>query len=193
MLYAVAGALAFVLLCVVDLLYLRGFQVGKALVFCAASLLFLAGIIGSVGFSPRFPTPPALRVLGWALGAAALTLAVVALVVEVPTFTLYLTAGRDRRLVTTGMYAVTRHPGVLWFSLLLLSLVLITGSRVLAAATPLWIALDVGHVAWQERQYLVKVYGEEYRRYQAEVPMLLPTASSIRRGVESRRSKKEET
>jgi protein-S-isoprenylcysteine O-methyltransferase Ste14 len=193
MLYVFAGALAFVLLCAADLLFLRGTVVGKAAAFSAASASFVFGFAGSITMSRPLGLPHALRAAGWVLGAVTFLLVVFSLVVEVPTLYLYLTSGRERKLVTTGFYAMSRHPGVVWFSLFMVSLAAATDARTLAIATPVWIAMDVLHVTWQERVYLVRVYGDEYRRYQAEVPMLIPRLASIRRGIESLRRKTEAT
>jgi protein-S-isoprenylcysteine O-methyltransferase Ste14 len=191
--YVCSGALAFVLLCAADLLFLRGVVAAKAVAFCAASASFLFGLVGCAAASPRLGLAGSVRAAGWALGALTLSLVVFSLIVEIPTFYLYLTSGSERRLITSGFYAMTRHPGVVWFSLLLVSLVGATDARGLAIATPVWIAMDVVHVAWQERIYLVRVYGDEYRRYQAEVPMLIPRWASIRRGIDGLRRKREAT
>jgi protein-S-isoprenylcysteine O-methyltransferase Ste14 len=193
MVYVCAGALAFVMLCAADLLFLRGSVAGKAAAFCVASASFLFGLVGSVTTSPRWGSPGVLRAAGWVLGAITFLLVVFSLVIEVPTLYLYLTSGRERKLVTTGFYAMSRHPGVVWFSLFMVFLAAATDARTLAIATPVWIAMDVLHVRWQEQVYLVRVYGDEYRRYQAEVPMLIPRLAGIRRGLESLRRKTEAT
>ena len=84
------------------------------------------------------------------------------------------------RLVTEGTYALCRHPGVLWLAGLLAGVFLASGSLWMLAALPLWVGLDVLYVVLQEKLYFVRIFGAEYRDYQREVPMLVPTSRSIR-------------
>lgn len=192
MIYLLCGSAAFLLLGAADALRLRGRTAAKRATFASAALLMLAGLTGGALSAPRLVMPPALRVAGWALGAASLVLVILALVVELPTFRLYLGPAGEQGLVTTGLYAMARHPGVPCFAAFLVSLVLVTGSVTLAAATPVWVALDVAHVVWQERVYLLPVYGDDYRHYQRAVPMLFPTPATFRRGLATFRGAVEE-
>lgn len=185
MIFVLVGAAAFPLLSCADAFVLRRSAAGKTAAFCLAAALAVCGIVGCIVVSPFLEIPMALRIAGGALGVASLALVTLALLVAVPSLRLYAGSDREQRLITSGLYAMSRHPGVPALGAFLVSLVLLTGSRMLAIATPVWIVLDVGHVIWQERFYLLRVYGEDYRRYQAEVPMLLPTASSFKRGCTS--------
>jgi protein-S-isoprenylcysteine O-methyltransferase Ste14 len=185
LIFVLCGALAFLLLFAADVLLLRGFTAAKTAVFAGAAALMLAGLVGGALSPSRLDIPPWLRAAGWVLGTVSLALVVLALVVEVPAIRLYLGSGAGTKLVTTGMYAMARHPGVPCFSVFLVSLALATGSATLAVAVPVWIGLDVALVVWQERACLVPVYGDEYRAYQETVPMLVPTPSSIRRGIDT--------
>jgi len=72
--------------------------------------------------------------------------------------------------VTTGTYALCRHPGVLWLTLFLAALAAATASRDLAVATPIWIAADVIHVVRQEKRYLIPLFGAQYVAYQTQSP-----------------------
>jgi len=83
-------------------------------------------------------------------------------------------------LVTTGTYALTRHPAFLWLSLLLICLILATRSRLLLVAAPLWILADGLYVWFEEKVYFERMF-ESYHEYKQHTPMLLPTASSMRR------------
>ena len=79
---------------------------------------------------------------------------------------------------------MSRHPGVLWAALALLFLVLATGSKILLIATPLWILMDLAWAYIEDRFYFPKTLAG-YGDYKNEVPMFIPTASSLRKAARS--------
>lgn len=83
-------------------------------------------------------------------------------------------------LCRTGVYALCRHPGVLWLSLFYFSLWLAAGSPELFAAFLVYTVLDVAYALFQDRWTFVRLF-PDYREYRQETPFLLPTAASWRR------------
>jgi protein-S-isoprenylcysteine O-methyltransferase Ste14 len=81
------------------------------------------------------------------------------------------------QLVTTGIYEDVRHPQYLGFMLLTLgmNILWITISTLL-----LWPILDILYyrLAKKEDKELEKRFGEEYRKYERKVPMLIPRIHS---------------
>ncbi|MBI2865897.1 MAG: hypothetical protein HYX99_00855 [Chloroflexi bacterium] len=142
--------------------------------------------LGLLGFSlamvslqgSRFPPLPIwLWGLGGVLLPVAASLLAYSLFVELPLRSTY--AGGAPRLVTSGSYALVRHPTVLWYGLLLLSLVLISRSYLLLLALPLWLGLDILWVVLQERFSLPRAF-PDYGQYRGSTPMLVPNLGSIR-------------
>ena len=89
----------------------------------------------------------------------------------------YASPGEKRPACTTGVYALCRHPGVLWFAGLY-------GCLALAAGLPLWeaavlSAMNVGLVAFEDR-CVFPARLEGYGAYQASTPFLVPNRASIR-------------
>jgi protein-S-isoprenylcysteine O-methyltransferase Ste14 len=93
--------------------------------------------------------------------------------------------GEDTTLVTTGTYALTRHPAFLWLSLFLICLIFATRSRLLLVAAPLWILADGLYVWFEEKVYFDRMF-DDYHEYKQHTPMLLPTLSSLRRFLTTR-------
>jgi protein-S-isoprenylcysteine O-methyltransferase Ste14 len=58
-----------------------------------------------------------------------------------------------------------------------------TGSKTSLLALPVWSGVDIIYVMLQERFIFIKMFGEEYREYQKEVPILIFTLKSIKRFV----------
>ncbi len=151
----------------------------KPLLWLASVTCFLYASIMALINAPRFAIPSALGVAAWVCLFAFGGLFVYSTLLEVPFRRSYLENTQEGRLVTEGTYSLTRHPGVLWSTGWLLSIVLVSRSLVLAVAVPFWIAANVGCVYLEEKVNLEKAFGEEYKEYQKITPMLIPTHRSM--------------
>jgi len=81
-------------------------------------------------------------------------------------------------LIKTGTYALVRHPGVIWYVLFLIALLLISRSRLLLIALPIWVFMDVLYVFIQEKFYFPHMF-PGYGEYKKETPMLIPNRKSF--------------
>lgn len=132
----------------------------------------------------RFIFPSTVSAIGWVLAGIFLILFAYSVFIELPFRQAYLGTHDRTRVVNTGTYAMSRHPGVLWAALALFFLVLATGSKVLLVATPVWIFMDVTWAYIEDRFYFpITLAG--YRDYRKQVPMFVPTASSLRRAAKT--------
>ena len=151
-----------------------------------AKLPVITAFIGLQGYAlylslwdaPQFEIPQALSVLGWAALPFFLFLLVLSLAIELPSAKTYSGQGTSGSLIKTGTYALTRHPGVLWYLLAMFSLAAASRSALLLAAAPVWSALNV-ILAFIEDQYLFPRMFPGYIQYRKETPMLLPTPKSL--------------
>ena len=136
-------------------------------------------VVGTV-LEARRGCPPVsgwLRGLLFALCAVFLALLVYTLFFALPVEASYARPGEKRPACTTGVYALCRHPGVLWFAGLY-------GCLWAAAGVPLWEAalysgLNVLLVLFEDR-CVFPARLEGYTAYQAATPFLLPNRRSIR-------------
>ncbi len=174
------GATSFLVVFWVDAASLKGMGHLKPILWLASIALFASGLLLSLNDPDRLPIPAPLVVVGWVLSILFAMLTVYSLFVEIPFLSAYVRKGRPSKVVSRGTYALCRHPGVLWLSGFLLALVLAHGSLWLLLAVPVWIGLDILYVVLQERLFFVRMFGAEYLAYQRSVPMLLPTARSVR-------------
>jgi len=80
-----------------------------------------------------------------------------------------------QRLVTTGIYAYSRNPMVLGYSLLPVGMGLMFQSiGMVIALTPAVLLLNYLIVKRREEPRLLERFGEEYARYKAETPFMFP-------------------
>jgi protein-S-isoprenylcysteine O-methyltransferase Ste14 len=81
-------------------------------------------------------------------------------------------------LVTGGWYAVVRHPLYLFSILFLVLNPVMTGQWLLLTILST-IYFVIGALIEEKR--LVRLFGDEYRRYQREVPFIIPCPKRLRR------------
>lgn len=119
-----------------------------------------------------------LRVIFFGLSVICLALMIYSLFFALPFGGTYVKGRGRAKVVDTGMYALCRHPGVLWFFLFYLFLWLYSGRAVLFWACLVFSAMDVLHVYIQDR-FLFEKTLESYPQYRLTTPFLLPTRASV--------------
>lgn len=85
----------------------------------------------------------------------------------------------EPKLVYTGIYALCRHPGVLWFGAFYGLVWLFTGQQGLFYGFLLFTTLNVVYVMIQDHYLFPKLFSE-YIGYKSKTPFLLPTPTSVR-------------
>ena len=126
----------------------------------------------------RFFLPSWLTFAGWALLPLPSLLMLYTLVFELPFRRTFVGSPSSTDMVTTGTYALIRHPAVLWYLLILASVLLATRSIVLLVALPIWLAMDVVWVLLQERFSLARNF-PDYAIYKHTTPLLVPNRRSV--------------
>jgi protein-S-isoprenylcysteine O-methyltransferase Ste14 len=90
---------------------------------------------------------------------------------------------KTSRLVTSGVYAYTRNPMVLGYSLLPFAMgVLLQSLGMTLSITPLVLLLNVAIVKLREEPDLEERFGDEYRRYRERTPFLVPDPRKLYHG-----------
>jgi protein-S-isoprenylcysteine O-methyltransferase Ste14 len=184
--YILLGSLAFLVAFFFDLAALKGTAYLKQVIGLIFASLFGFALLMVCLKAERLPLPHWLSWAGWPLLILSAGLLVYSLFLEIPFKQTYAMNGLGDKLVKTGTYALVRHPGVLWFGLFLLALVMVSRSKLLLIAAPLWFLLDVLWVWIQERFYFNQMF-PGYEQYKRETPMLIPTRESIVRCVKTLR------
>ena len=161
-----------------DLAALRGIRYLKQGIGLAFVALFGYAMYGVCFATEKLAFPACAGWVGWPLTVISGGLLVYSVLLEIPFKATYAQSGVGQELVTTGTYALTRHPGVLWFGLFLLGLAAMSRSKLLLVAGPVWLALDVVYVWIQDRFYFPLTF-PGYEQYRRETPMLIPTRDSI--------------
>ncbi len=178
MVYILLGGLGFLIGYLLEATPLQRLRWAKAPLWIASGSLIVSSLVLVSLQGSRFWLPAWLPFFGGGLLPFAAFLLVYSLFIELPFHRTYVSGGPGPYVMSTGTYALVRHPTVLWYGLVLVSLVLITQSQTLLIALPIWLTLDVLWAVLQERFSLPQSF-PHYDRYRKATPMLIPTLHSI--------------
>lgn len=186
MLYVLIGIIGFLLLVVYDINSIV-FKV-KLLYSCffVGSVLIITATIGIVltQLHKVLLEPFRMGIFG-AISFLFFVLLIYTLFFALPFQNTYIdTEQRGQTLQQEGIYALCRHPGVLWFSgfYLFLGLALMLPLLILAAF--IFSLLNVLYIVLQDQWTFVNTF-EEYEQYKKNTPFLIPNKESIKRCFET--------
>ena len=150
----------------------------KALRFCfpLGGLLLAAGTLLRCG-KENVLVGGGLRMAVLFGAAAFFALLVYTLFFAIPADASYAKPGEKRKVCTTGVYALCRHPGVLWFMGLYACLSAAAGLPLTDSV--LYSAFNV-LLIWFEDRLVFPALMEGYDAYRAKTPFLVPNGRSIR-------------
>jgi protein-S-isoprenylcysteine O-methyltransferase Ste14 len=178
--YILLGIAGFLVACLFDFVSLRKIPSAKqAIEVIAACLTSYAHLMTCIR-GERLSLSVGFSYVGWPLFGLASVGMVYSLFLEIPFKQTYIAEGAGNKLVTTGTYALTRHPGVLWYALMLISLIFVSKRQLMLLAAPIWLFMDVLYVWIQDRFFFPQMF-PDYGCYQRETPMLIPNRASLSR------------
>jgi protein-S-isoprenylcysteine O-methyltransferase Ste14 len=179
--YVLIGLLSFVFLAGADWATYKEIRYLKAVLWVSVIPLSLYATVMAWVDTARFAFPEVLSMLAWFPLVVFFALFLYSLYFEIPFRKTYVGREQPKRVVTGGTYTLTRHPAFIWFIIWIVSSVLASRSVTLLVAAPVWITAYIVCMCIEDKLTSRGHFAEEYREYQRETPMLIPTRRSIRR------------
>ncbi len=186
MIYIAISALGFIVIHLCDVISLKRIPVAKPIAWVVGGSLLIYSLIMICSAPDKLLLPIWSTWLGWSLFSISLFLLIYSLFINLPFRSTYVARGIGDTLITTGLYALVRHPGVHWFTIALLSLILVSRSTLLLIAAPILILLDILLVVVQDKFFFSRIF-DGYDSYRRETPMLLPNRRSVNAFIRSLR------
>ena len=180
MIYVLIGLLCFVLMAGADWATYKKIRLLKTFLWFAMVPVAIYAFIMAWLDSARFNFPAILSIIAWVPLVLFFGLLVYSLFIEIPMKT-YTARSQPTKVVTDGTYSLSRHPAFLWFAGWLISIIFVSQSVTLAVAAPAWIAAYIACIYFEDMLTSISDIGEEYRKYQRETPMIIPSHRSMAR------------
>jgi protein-S-isoprenylcysteine O-methyltransferase Ste14 len=187
MVYIATGCLGFLVIHTFDIVSLKKIPALKPFIWILGGGLLGYALTMASLHPEKLPLPGWSSWLGWSLLVISTLLLLYSLFGNLPFHKTYIATGVGDKLIRSKLYSLVRHPGVLCFGLVLLSLVLVSRSNLMLTAALIFMALDIVLVIAQDRFFFVRMF-DGYRNYQKDTPMLLPNKRSMHAFINSLKS-----
>jgi protein-S-isoprenylcysteine O-methyltransferase Ste14 len=174
------GIIGFLLGIVSDVVSLKGPRRSKPFVWLLSSVLLAYAHVAAALSADKFWLPGWAAWPAWSFLIAGALMMFYSFFLEIPFSKTYAETGSSNELVQVGTYALTRHPGALWYAVMLAGLVLASRSWLALWAAPVWLLMEIVWV-WTEDRFLFGQMFQGYREYRKTTPMLIPTWASMQR------------
>lgn len=180
MTYVLLGAVSFVFFYLFDVFNIKGKSLLKVSFAIIGLITFIYSSYKIAFLGSNVSFHKGIRLISALLFLISLFLLFYSLFLELPFKKTYGGKDYNNGLITTGTYALCRHPGVLWFFFMFIFLFFYTGSTLLLMAGLIWTSLDVLYVYLQEKYFFQDMF-KDYKKYKKTTPMLIPNLESIKR------------
>lgn len=179
--YLIIGSLAFLFFMIYDInsvtkkirLLRSGFFIGCFLLIAATGGIIFSTIAEMDWYSVRTLVFMPMAILF-------LFLLIYTLFFAIPFQEAYIKTSSPPKTCTTGFYALSRHPGVLWFMGFYFSLWLALSGSLLLLAGILFSLLNLFYIILQDRWIFMEIF-PDYGDYKKTTPFLIPNDQSVRR------------
>lgn len=180
-LYLVIGVFGFALLLVFDILSMHKKNYLKYLFGISGfSLIVLSSILIVINHSYFLNISSFFRLFSLIIAITSFLLLIYSVFIEVGRKTYEV--NNEHNLVTSGTYALTRHPGVLWMLLLYIFGAIFFQNLLAIYAALIWTFVNIIYVTIQERFIFHKIF-DNYDKYRKTTPMILPNFESIEKFI----------
>lgn len=153
------------------------FSRSGALFAAGCLLVVIAALVLATTQMTAFPGD-ALSLISALIALVAFALMIKALFFSLPAGT-YSDPQQGRHAYQNGMYALCRHPGVLWYCLFFLFVALALRTSAAFACCAILCAGNIAYMFFQDKWSFPRTFCD-YADYQQRVPFFLPTAASFR-------------
>ncbi len=180
-LYLTIGIMGFALLLMFDVLSLGKRNYVKYIFGISGCLMILiSSIMIVLNYSHFLEIDKMFRIVALLIALASLILLIYSVFIEVGRKTYKVK--NEHSLVTSGTYALTRHPGVLWMLLLYIFGAIFFQNLLAIYAALIWTLANIIYVTIQERFIFHKIF-DDYDKYRETTPMILPNFQSIEKFI----------
>lgn len=159
--------------------------------FFAGSVMILAAGIGTVynalssdGYLIVFPA--GIRITACFAGIIFTALLVYTLFFAIPFKDTYVYGGNEERrtVCRSGVYAMCRHPGILWFAGVFICLCIVFTEKNMVIFSITVCLLNMLYAAFQDKWTFIHTFSD-YESYKTETPFLVPRISDIAEGLKT--------
>lgn len=174
--YSIIGILGYMLFYIYDINEIKKINRSLKATFHLGLILQIIGTIGIIIDNREYLK---LSILGVAISLIGFIFLIYALFFALPFKETYIRESEKRKVYNRGIYAMSRHPGVLFYIIFYLGLSIIQPTAVIIGTYTIWCLLNIGYIIFQDLWTFPRTF-VDYREYRRNTPFLIPTIKSIK-------------
>ncbi len=174
--YCFIGAFGYLLFLIYDVNEIKQFNKALKITFLLGLLLQIGATIGIFYDNLTY-----LRIsgLGIVISLFGFVFLIYSLFFALPFEATYVKVGEKRKVYNRGVYAMSRHPGVLFYIIFYIGLALLEPTKIIISTYLIWCILNIAYIMFQELWTFPRSF-YDYEVYRKSTPFLIPTFKSIR-------------
>ena len=180
MIYLGTGIIGFLMLLLFDICSLSKKSLMKYFFGVSGFLLIAGSSVLLVFTKSNVSFPLSLRLISLVLAVLSIGLLIYSVFIEVGKNTYEYE--NHNSLITTGTYALSRHPGVLWFLFFYIFTAIYFQNHLVLYAGLTWTVMNIIYVFVQEKYIFSKLF-DNYSNYIQTTPMIFPSYKSLEKCI----------
>lgn len=179
--YSIIGILAYLLFYIYDINEIKKIDTRLKGTFYLGIILQIIGTAGIIADNLRYLR---LSPLGVTIGLTGFIFLIYSLFFALPFKETYIGTSEKRKVYNRGIYAMSRHPGVLFYIIFYLGLALLQPTTYIIGTYTIWCLLNIGYIIFQDLWTFPRTF-EDYKEYRRTTPFLIPTIKSIKSSIDN--------
>lgn len=174
--YCLLGIFGFILFFLYD--FNEIYKVHQGLKY-AFTIGFVLQLIATVGVLYTYKSFWVFSLFGLITSAIGIFLLIYALFFALPFEATYIHGDEKRKAYDRGVYALSRHPGVLFYMIFYLGLAMFVWHGATLLIFSIWSSFNILYILYQDLYIFPKLFSN-YDLYKKQTPFLFPTIKSIK-------------
>jgi len=179
--YCLIGTISYILFYIYDINEIKKFHIIVKGAFILGIILQIGATIGIIIANLEYLN---ISILGLVISILGISFLIYSLFFALPFGETYLKIGEKRTVYTKGVYAMSRHPGVIFYIIFYIGLAILQPTSTTVSTYIIWCLLNISYVIFQDLWTFPRAF-DDYHKYRQTTPFLIPTLKSIKSSIET--------
>lgn len=179
--YSIIGALSYILFYIYDINEIKKFHKIIKGAFILGFIIQIGATIGIIIDNLEYLK---ISVLGLVITIFGISFLIYSLFFTLPFEETYLKIGEKRIVYNKGVYAMSRHPGVIFYVIFYIGLAILQPNMITISTYIIWSLLNISYIIFQDLWTFPRAF-DDYHKYRQNTPFLIPTIKSIKSLIET--------